>query len=185
MSDTAPQLRILVLVGSLRTASINRQIAHLAVANAPDRVRLEIFDRIGELPHYNEDIDTDSPAVPVAALRDAAAAADGLLAVTPEYNGGIPGVLKNTIDWLSRPYGNSPLKGKPAAVIGASLGQYGGTWAHQDARKALGIAGLRVIEDIVMSVPTKSLVDGQLAGGDGLVGRLRESIAQLAGEVIR
>ena len=77
-----------------------------------------------------------------------------VLVVTPEYNGTIPAVLKNAIDWLSRPYGAGALNGKPLAVIGSALGQYGGVWAHDDTRKSFGIAGARVIEDITVSVPS-------------------------------
>ncbi len=106
-------IKVLVLIGSLRAASINRQLAELAVEQAPDGVVLRIFDRLGELPFYNEDIDGDDVAEPVVALRAAAAEADATLVVTPEYNGSIPGVLKNAIDWLSRPFGNGALKGKP------------------------------------------------------------------------
>src|SRR5688572_32037940 len=91
---------VLVLVGSLRAASINKQLAELAVESAPEGVALQVFDRLGELPHYNEDIDnsdhdSDDALEPVRALRDAAAAAGAALVVTPEYNGSIPGVLKN------------------------------------------------------------------------------------------
>ncbi len=117
---------------------------------------LELFDRLGELPFYNEDIDNaDDGGVPepVAALREAAARADAALVVTPEYNGSIPGVLKNAIDWLSRPFGNGALKGKPLAVVGVALGQYGGVWAHDETRKSFGIAGPRVVEDLELSIP--------------------------------
>ena len=127
-------IKVLVLVGSLRAASVNRQIAELAVEQAPDGVELRIFDRLGELPFYNEDIDTAEVAEPVVALRAAAGEADAALVVTPEYNGSIPGVLKNAIDWLSRPFGNGALKDKPLAVVGAALGQYGGVWAHDETR---------------------------------------------------
>ena len=156
MSDT----KVLVLLGSLRAASINRQLAELAVETAPEGVSLQLFDRLGELPFYNEDIDNDDVAEPVAALRAAAADADAALVITPEYNGSIPGVLKNAIDWLSRPFGDSALKGKPAAVIGGSFGQYGGVWAHDETRKSFGIAGPRIVEDLKLSVPFKSL-DGK------------------------
>src|SRR5689334_22117115 len=88
MSD----IKVLVLLGSLRQGSINRQLAELAVETAPDGVRLEFFDRLGELPFYNEDIDNEDVAEPVAALRQVAADADATLVVTPEYNGSIPGV---------------------------------------------------------------------------------------------
>ena len=77
----------------------------------------------------------------VTALRAAAADADAALVVTPEYNGSYPAVIKNAIDWLSRPFGDGALKGKPLAVIGGSFGQYGGVWAHDDTRKSFGIAG--------------------------------------------
>lgn len=107
MIVTSPTITILVLLGSLRRASINRQLAEVAIDDAPSGVRMHLFDRLGELPLYNEDIDTEQPAEPVTALRLAAAEADALLAVTPEYNGGVPGLLKNAIDWLSRPYGRA------------------------------------------------------------------------------
>ena len=103
---------------------------------------LTLFDRLGELPFYNEDLDTDDVGDPVKELRRHAERADAVLVVTPEYNASIPGVLKNAIDWLSRPYGKGALNGKPLAVIGASLGSYGGTWAHDETRKSFTIAGL-------------------------------------------
>lgn len=182
MIATPLTITILVLVGSLRRASINRQLAEVAIDVAPSDIRIRLFDRLGELPLYNEDLDTELPAEPVAALRLAAAEADALLAVTPEYNGGVPGPLKNAIDWLSRPYGKSPVKDKPAAVIGASLGQYGGVWAHDEARKSLAIAGPRVLGSIAMSVPVKSL-RGKHPGEDPeLVARVREVVSDLAAE---
>ena len=156
MSD----IKVLVLVGSLRAASVNRQLAELAAETAPDGVTLTLFDGLGELPFYNEDIDNDDVAASVVALREAAGDADAALVVTPEYNGSIPGVLKNAIDWLSRPFGNSALKGKPMAVIGAAMGRYGGVWAHDETRKSFGIAGPRVVEDLKLSVQGKSL-DGK------------------------
>ncbi|HNA50020.1 MAG TPA: NADPH-dependent FMN reductase, partial [Mycobacterium sp.] len=104
-------IKVLVLLGSLRAASINRQLAELAAESAPDGVAVTIYEGLGELPFYNEDLDTDAAPAAVAALRAAATAADAALVVTPEYNGSIPGVLKNAIDWLSRPFGNGALKG--------------------------------------------------------------------------
>ena len=181
MSPSDAAATVLVLVGSLRAASINRQIAELAIATAPERVRVEWFDRLADLPHYNEDLDTDPAAEPVSALRSAASRADAVLVVTPEYNGSTPGVLKNAIDWLSRPYGNSPAKGKPAAVIGASLGQYGGVWAHDETRKSLGIAGLRVIDDITLSIPTKTLQGRAPAEVPDVVESVRGVLGGLAG----
>src|ERR1700677_4042513 len=119
------EVKVLTLVGSLRAASVNRQLAELAAESAPDGVVVTVFDGLGELPFYNEDIATAAVAASVTALRAAAADADAALVVTPEYNGSIPGVLKNAIDWLSRPFGNSALKDKPLADIGAAARQYG------------------------------------------------------------
>ena len=179
MSDT----KVLVMLGSLRAASINRQLAELAVETAPEGVSLQLFDRLGELPFYNEDIDNDDVAEPVAALRAAAADVDAALVVTPEYNGTIPGVLKNAIDWLSRPFGDSALKGKPAAVIGGSFGQYGGVWAHDDTRKSFGIAGPRIVEDLKLSVPFKSLDGKHPRENAEITENLRDVVGKLAAEV--
>jgi NAD(P)H-dependent FMN reductase len=178
-----PDIKVLVLVGSLRAASVNRQLAELAVESAPDGVRLELFDRLGELPFYNEDIDNENVADAVVALREAAGDADAALVVTPEYNGSIPGVLKNAIDWLSRPFGNSALKGKPMAVVGAALGQYGGVWAHDETRKSFGIAGPRVVEDLKLSLHT-TVFDGKHPRENAEVAAtLRDIVGKLAAEV--
>jgi NAD(P)H-dependent FMN reductase len=182
------QIKVLTLVGSLRAASINRQLAELAVAAAQDDVLVTVFEGLGELPFYNEDTDPatgaeiEAPAA-VTALRAAAADADAALVVTPEYNGSIPGVVKNAIDWLSRPFGNSALKGKPLAVIGGSLGQYGGVWAHDETRKSFGIAGARVIEAIKLSVPFKSLNGQHPREHAELVASVRDVVGKLAAEV--
>lgn len=179
MADTA----VLVLVGSLREASVNRQIAELATEVAPDGVMVSIYPTLGDLPFYNEDIDTDDVPAPVADLRAAAAAADAALVVTPEYNGSIPGVLKNAIDWLSRPFGNSALKGKPLAVIGAALGRYGGVWAHDETRKSFGIAGPRVVESITFSLPAATLDGKHPRENDDVVTAVREALRTLVAEV--
>lgn len=179
-------VKILVLLGSLRRESVNRQLVELAVEAAPAGVTLEFFDRLGELPHYNEDIDgddADEVVEPVQALRAVAGTADAALVVTPEYNGSIPGVLKNAIDWLSRPYGNGALQGKPTAVIGAALGRYGGAWAHEETRKSFGIAGPRVIEELKLSVPTKSLDGKHPRESADLAADLRGVVEKLVAEV--
>ncbi|MGE2692651.1 NAD(P)H-dependent oxidoreductase [Mycolicibacterium pulveris] len=183
MSD----IKVLVLVGSLRAASVNRQLAELAAETAPDGVTLRLFDRLGELPFYNEDIDNDAEhggvAEPVEALRRAAAEADAALVITPEYNGSIPGVLKNAIDWLSRPFGTGALQGKPLAVIGAALGRYGGVWAHDETRKSFGVAGPRVVEGLQLSVPS-AVFDGKHPRENAEVAaNLRDIVGKLAAEV--
>jgi NAD(P)H-dependent FMN reductase len=175
-------------VGSLRAASINRQIAELAGAVAPEGVGVTVFEGLSELPFYNEDVDeamnADAPPLaPVVALRTAAAEADAALVVTPEYNGSIPAVIKNAIDWLSRPFGDGALKGKPLAVIGGSFGQYGGVWAHDDTRKSFGIAGARVVEAIKLSVPFKTLAGKAPGEHPELSANVRDVVGKLAAEV--
>ncbi|GAA5062885.1 NAD(P)H-dependent oxidoreductase [Nocardia callitridis] len=139
--------RILALVGSLRAASINRTLAEAVASTAPDDVQVTVFEGLGELPFYNEDTDTpDSVPESALALRAAVAESDGLLVLTPEYNGTLPAVLKNAIDWASRPYGAGSIKGKPTAVVSASISPNAAQWAHADAVKSLGVAGGRVVE---------------------------------------
>ena len=184
MSET----KVLALVGSLRAASINRQIAELATEVAPDGIVVTIFEGLGDLPFYNEEIDDvmnpEAPALaPVAALRAAAADADAALVVTPEYNGSYPAVLKNAVDWLSRPFGDGALKGKPLAVIGGSFGQYGGVWAHDDTRKSFGIAGARVVETIKLSVPFKTLNGQHPREHAEVSANVRDAVGKLAAEV--
>ena len=174
---------VLVLVGSLRTASVNRQLAELAVESPPQGATLNLFDRLGELPFYNEDIDTDDVAEPVVALRAAAAEADATLVITPEYNGSIPGVLKNAIDWLSRPFGNGALKGKPLAVVGTALGHSGGAHAHDETRQSFGIAGARVVEGLKLSILEKSLNGKHPRENAEVAANLRDIVGKLAAEV--
>jgi NAD(P)H-dependent FMN reductase len=177
-------IKVLGLVGSLRAASINRQIAELATEVAPDGVAVTIFEGLGDLPFYNEDIDNDAdvPAA-VTALRAAAADADAALVVTPEYNGSIPAVIKNAIDWLSRPFGDSALKGKPLAVIGGAFGQYGGVWAHDETRKSFGIAGPTVVESIKLSVPFATLNGQHPREHAEVAANVRDAVGKLVAEV--
>lgn len=179
-----PDIKVLGLVGSLRAASINRQIAELATEAAPNGVAVTIFEGLGDLPFYNEDIDNDAdvPAA-VTALRAAAADAHATLVVTPEYNGSIPAVIKNAIDWLSRPFGDSALKGKPLAVIGGAYGQYGGVWAHDETRKSFGIAGPRVVESIKLSVPFATLNGQHPREHAEVAANVRDAVGKLVAEV--
>ncbi|OSC39204.1 NAD(P)H-dependent oxidoreductase [Mycobacterium decipiens] len=183
MSDGKSDIKVLALVGSLRAASLNRQIAELAATVAPDGVTVAVFEGLADLPFYNEDIDT-AIRVPasVTALREAAADAHATLVVTPEYNGSIPAVIKNAIDWLSRPFGNGALKDKPLAVIGGAAGRYGGVWAHDETRKSFGIAGTRVVDAIKLSVPFQTL-DKPPADDAELAANVRDVVGKLAAEV--
>lgn len=128
-------IRILGIAGSLRARSFNRALLRVAVDLAPGGMTIEIFDRVGELPLYNPDIDGDRAPAPVRALREAIHAADGLLIATPEYNYSIPAPLKNAIDWASRPANASSLNGKPLSIIGAATGMVGTARAQAALRQ--------------------------------------------------
>ena len=143
---------IAVLVGSLRSDSVNRRLAETLRDQAPDGVTVELINGLGDIPFYNEDLDNPVD-IPAAAdrLRKEVASADRVLAVTPEYNGTMPAVLNNAIDWLSRPYGAGALVGKPFGVVGATPTPYGGKWAHADTARSAGIAGAVVVEDVTVS----------------------------------
>lgn len=128
-------IRVAVLVGSLRRDSFNRQLANGLARLAPEGVTFQQLE-IGDLPLYNQDDDAH-PAESVQRLKREIAAAQAVLFVTPEYNRSIPGVLKNAIDHASRPYGQSAWKGKPAAVVGASIGAIGTALSQQHLRNVL------------------------------------------------
>jgi NAD(P)H-dependent FMN reductase len=171
------QTRVAVLVGSLRADSVNRKLAELLRDQAPSGVTLDLVDGLGELPFYNEDLDTaaDVPAA-AAALRERVGSADRVLAVTPEYNGTMPAVLNNAIDWLSRPYGRGALAGKPFGVVGTTPTPYGGKWSHADAARSAGIAGALVVEDVTVS---QSSVEVDVLTDPEVLGRLHDAVARL------
>ncbi|MFD6192267.1 NAD(P)H-dependent oxidoreductase [Streptomyces sp. NPDC060275] len=177
-------VRILALVGSLRAGSHNRQLAEAAVRFAPEGAEVQLFEGLGEIPFYNEDVDVEG-SVPAAAakLREAAQGAQAFLLFSPEYNGTIPAVLKNAIDWLSRPYGAGAFTGKPVAVVGTAFGQYGGVWAQDETRKAVGIAGGKVIEDLKLSIPGSltRFAETHPADDAEVAGQLTEVVARLHG----
>ena len=142
---------VIVLVGSLRADSVNRQLAETLADLAPEGVEFRIAENLDQVPFYNEDIDgADVPAA-AAALRQQVAASDRVLVVTPEYNATIPAVVNNAIDWLSRPYGEGAITGKPFGAIGVTPTPYGGKWAHEDARRSAKIAGAHVVEAVDFS----------------------------------
>jgi chromate reductase len=128
--------KVAVFVGSLRKASFNRKTAHAIMALAPPSLAMTIVE-IGDLPLYNQDLETDTPPAPWVQLRDAIRASDALLFVTPEYNRSVPGVLKNAIDVGSRPSGKAAWSGKPAAVVSVSQGALGALGANFALRQAL------------------------------------------------
>jgi chromate reductase len=136
---------VLGISGSLRSESHNTRLLRAAEQLLPAGAELQVFSRLAEIPPYSEDEEGSKPAA-VAALKAAIAEADAVLIATPEYNGSIPGQLKNGLDWVSRPAATSPLRGKPAAVIGASTGLFGAVWAQAELRKVLKTIGARVVE---------------------------------------
>ncbi|WP_372729744.1 NADPH-dependent FMN reductase [Nocardioides sp.] len=142
MSDT----RVVVLVGSLRADSLHRGLAEILRTEAPQGVVVEIAEGLDQLPFYNEDLDGETVPTAAADLRAQVAGADRLLAVSPEYNGTMPAVLKNAIDWLSRPYGVGAITGMPFGVVGVAPSPYGGKWAHDDVARSAGVAGAVVVE---------------------------------------
>ena len=136
--------RIAIVVGSLRKDSINRKIARSICAFASARLDCEIVE-IGDLPLYNQDHDSNPPESYLR-LREKIAAADGILFCTPEYNRGVPGVLKNAIDAASRPYGQSAWDKKPAAIVTASPGAIGGFGANHQLRQACVFLNMPVMQ---------------------------------------
>lgn len=139
-------MRILGVSGSLRGDSHNTSLLRAAAMSLPPGIELEVYDGLGDLPHYNADIDGEPALEPVARLREAIAGADGVLIATPEFNGSIPGALKNALDWASRPFPDNALRGKPVAVVGASTGLFGAVWAQAEVRKVLETIGADVID---------------------------------------
>jgi len=138
-------MKVLAVSGSLRAGSYNTRLLRAAAEAAPEGVEVELWDGIGDLPIYSEDLEGGPLPDSVQRLRRDWAGADAILFATPEYNGSVPGGLKNAVDWASRPVREGALKNKTVAVVGASTGQFGAMWAQQDLRKILGIAGARVV----------------------------------------
>jgi len=175
-------MRILAISGSLRDGSHNSELLRAAAALAPVGVTIELYDGLSEIPPYDADDDLpgDRPAS-VADFKAALAAADAVLVSTPEYNSSIPGVLKNALDWASRPLVESPVRNKPVAVLSSSTGMFGGVWAAAETRKVLGAMGARTLEETV-SVPR---ADARLSEGvdDGLRAELRNVLDALAAAV--
>ena len=140
---------ILAISGSLRDRSYNTQLLRAAAELLPPDVEFEQWDGLKSVPPYDEDDDVQPAPAGVASLREAIAGADAVLFATPEYNWSIPGVLKNAIDWVSRPLASNPLRNKHVAVIGASTGAFGAVWSQAELRKVLSATGARVLSNEV------------------------------------
>ena len=171
-------MRLLGLSGSLRAGSHNRRLLDVAASVLPAEVSMEIYQGLRDVPPYQEDADAPEAVV---ALRDAIEAADAVLIATPEYNGSIPGLLKNALDWASRPYPDNALRAKPVAVIGASTGVFGAVWAQAELRKVLGVIGADVLDaELPVGLADDAFTDdGALADA-----ALHEALAELVGKLV-
>ena len=173
-------MRILAISGSLRQGSYNTALARAAAEVAPAGVEVHVYDGLASLPPYDPDVDAAGAPEAVQELRRAITEADGLLVVTPEYNGSIPGVLKNAVDWASRPHREAALWGKTVAVAGASPGAYGALWAQNDLRRVLGVAGARVIDGELAVARAGDAFDDALLVDPTLAARLAAHVERLA-----
>jgi chromate reductase len=176
-------LRVLGISGSLRRASHNTAL--LRHAGELFRAEGAIYDEWHEVPIYNEELDVEIPHATVARVRAAVREADAAFFATPEYNSSIPGGLKNAVDWLSRPsIAESALRSKPVAVVGASTGAFGATWAQAELRKVLAAAGARVVEgEVALGHATERFDDDGRLNDRNLEDQVREVIRNLLVEV--
>jgi chromate reductase len=176
-------MKVLGIAGSLREGSYNHALLREAAERLPAGVEFVEFERLAEIPPYDADLEGVTPSA-VAELRQAMREADAVLVATPEYNHSIPGVLKNALDWASRPAGQSALTGTPAAVIGASTGMFGAVWAQAETRKVLGALGGRVVETELPVAKAADLYrDGRLDLSPEQSHELEEILATLVSEV--
>jgi chromate reductase, NAD(P)H dehydrogenase (quinone) len=178
-------VRILAVSGSLREGSYNTSLLRAAVEAAPEGIEVELWEGLADLPLYDEDLDDADAPESVRRLRADWAAADAILFSTPEYNGSVPGGLKNAIDWASRPRLEGVLRNKTVAVVGASTGQFGALWAQQDLKRILGVAGARVVGTEIPVSRAHERVDanGRLLD-DEVYGQLRLHLSTLASEAV-
>ena len=178
-------MRVLGISGSLRRDSHNSALLRAAGEHVTEHgVEFVVFDGLKAIPPYDEDDDVGSGPDAVARFRRAIADADAVLFATPEYNSSIPGVLKNAVDWASRPAGQGTLRNKPVAVIGASTGMFGAVWAQAELRKVLATAGARVVdaEVAVGHAHERFDADGELLD-ENLKEQLQETVDTLLAEL--
>lgn len=148
----ARELTILGISGSLREGSYNTAALRAAQELCPPGARIETFNELGAIPAFNQDLEKDPPAA-VRLLKQQVREADALLFVTPEYNYSVPGVLKNAIDWASRPYGQNAFQGKPAAVMGASVGMIGSARAQYHLRQMFVFLDVLAVNQPEVMIP--------------------------------
>jgi chromate reductase len=167
-------MNVCVLVGSLRKASFNRMLANALISLAPASMKLEIVE-IGQLPLYNEDIETAAPPAQWTAFRQRVKAADAVLFVTPEYNRSVPAALKNALDVGSRPYGSSVWDRKPGAIVSSSPGAIGGFGANHHLRQSL----------VFLNVPTMQQPEAYLSHVDKLFDEHGKPVSDSTGKFLQ
>jgi chromate reductase, NAD(P)H dehydrogenase (quinone) len=168
-------IRVLAIAGSLRKGSLNKALVRVAVQVAPPGVVVEDFGDLGGIPPYNEDVEKQPPES-VKALKEKVTAADALLIATPEYNNSVPGVLKNAIDWASRPYGDNSFEDKPVAVMSAG-GHMGGMRAQLSLRQVFVYLDMHPVNKPQVAITNaKTRLD---ASGEFTDPAIRDSVKQL------
>jgi chromate reductase len=175
------RVEIAGVAGSLRAASWARTLLRATAMVLPAHVGLTVWDGLGGVPLFNEDLEGGPTPPAVAAMRELVARSDGLLIVTPEYSQSIPGVLKNALDWASRPYGQSVLIGKPVAAVGTSPLPTGAASALADVKKVITLLGAEVVEAelAVAGVHARFDADGMISDPD-LAAQMEGLLAKLA-----
>lgn len=174
-------MRILGISGSVRRESFNTRLLDAAAEVLPDDVELVRWNGLKAVPPFDEDDEAGPAPAAVAELRELLANADAVLFATPEYNGSVPGQLKNALDWASRPHATNPLRNLPVAVMGASPGGFGTVWAQADLRRILSRIGARVLDaELAVGNAASSFdEDGPLAD-DAVREQLEEIVAALS-----
>jgi len=174
-------VRVLAISGSLRRDSWNTRLLRAAAEEAPDGVEVAFWDGLKEIPPYDQDDDVLPGPPAVEAFKAAVREADGVLIATPEYNFSVPGVLKNAVDWTSRPLATNVFRNKPVAIVGASSGVFGAVWSQAELRKILGQAMGANVADVEVAVGRafdKFDADGRLIDEDVRT-QLRDTLATL------
>lgn len=178
------QIRVLGIPGSLREGSYNKALLRAAQEKAPEGMTIDLFE-IGEIPFYNRDVEKEGDPEPVQRFKQAIREADAVLIATPEYQHGLPGVLKNALDWASRPPGDAPLEGKVVGMMGASPSPVGTARAQLQLRQTLVYNQSRFVarpEVLVSKAPSKFDEEGRLTD-DTTREFIRKHLQAVAGKV--
>lgn len=179
----ADEMRIFGVAGSLREGSFNQSLLRAATEVTPPGMHIEVFDRLGEIPPFNQDRESPLPEA-VADLKRQIREADGVLFVTPEYNYSIPGVLKNAIDWASRPYGDNSWQGKPVAVMGASMSFLGTARAQYHLRQCFVFLDMHAVNqpEVMVASAQNSFDESGMLTNDITKDLIRTLLSNLAAD---